>query len=152
MVGFGFPKADPLLAAFVALMIAKIGVDILRETLPVLVDRAAFMAKVQADAANPDSPMSGGDIAKLKRRARYGQVYLVMDGATVSSITASSSASSSRPILSSRKLPMPVCAATTVHPSSRAGSSRAGSPSSRLLTSDACGRPVHIDGTTAHLP
>src|SRR4030067_1344677 len=43
-VGFvrlGFPKADPLLAAFVALMIAKIGVDILRETLPGLVDRAA---------------------------------------------------------------------------------------------------------------
>lgn len=42
LVGLGFPKADPLLAAFVALMIAKIGVDILRETLPVLVDRAAF--------------------------------------------------------------------------------------------------------------
>jgi len=42
LVGLGFPKADPLLAAFVALMIAKIGVDILREILPVLVDQAAF--------------------------------------------------------------------------------------------------------------
>ena len=42
LVGLGYPKADPLLAAFVALMIAKIGVDILRETLPVLVDQAAF--------------------------------------------------------------------------------------------------------------
>jgi cation diffusion facilitator family transporter len=42
LVTFGFPKADPLLAAFVAVMIAKIGVDILRETLPVLVDQAAF--------------------------------------------------------------------------------------------------------------
>jgi cation diffusion facilitator family transporter len=42
LVSLGFPKADPLLAAFVAVMIAKIGVDILRETLPVLVDRAAF--------------------------------------------------------------------------------------------------------------
>ena len=41
LVRLGFPKADPLLAAFVAFMIAKIGVDILRETLPVLVDRAA---------------------------------------------------------------------------------------------------------------
>lgn len=41
-VGLGYPRADPLLAAFVALMIAKIGVDILRETLPVLVDQAAF--------------------------------------------------------------------------------------------------------------
>lgn len=41
LVRLGYPKADPLLAVFVALMIAKIGVDILRETLPVLVDRAA---------------------------------------------------------------------------------------------------------------
>ena len=42
LVGLGYPKADPLLAAFVAVMIAKIGVDILRETLPVLVDQAVF--------------------------------------------------------------------------------------------------------------
>jgi cation diffusion facilitator family transporter len=49
LVGFGYPKADPLLAAFVALMIAKIGVDILRETLPVLVDRAAFDPSQIAD-------------------------------------------------------------------------------------------------------
>ncbi len=42
LVGFGYPKADPFLAAFVALTIAKIGVDIFRETLPVLVDQAAF--------------------------------------------------------------------------------------------------------------
>jgi len=42
LVSLGYSKADPLLAAFVALMIAKIGVDILRETLPVLVDQAAF--------------------------------------------------------------------------------------------------------------
>ena len=41
-VRLGYPQADPLLAAFVALMIAKIGVDILRETLPVLVDEAAI--------------------------------------------------------------------------------------------------------------
>jgi cation diffusion facilitator family transporter len=42
LVNLGYPKADPLLAAFVALMIAKIGVDVMRETLPVLVDQAAF--------------------------------------------------------------------------------------------------------------
>ncbi len=41
-VRLGYPQADALLAAFVALMIAKIGVDILRETLPVLVDEAAI--------------------------------------------------------------------------------------------------------------
>ena len=39
-VRLGFPAADPILAMFVGIMIAKIGVDILRETLPVLVDRA----------------------------------------------------------------------------------------------------------------
>jgi cation diffusion facilitator family transporter len=42
LVRLGFPQADPILAAFVALVIAKIGVDILRETLPVLVDQAAI--------------------------------------------------------------------------------------------------------------
>jgi divalent metal cation (Fe/Co/Zn/Cd) transporter len=42
LIALGFPKADPILAAFVALMIARVGVDILRETLPVLVDQAAF--------------------------------------------------------------------------------------------------------------
>jgi len=42
VVRLGFPQADPILAVFVAVMIAKIGVDILRETLPVLVDRAAL--------------------------------------------------------------------------------------------------------------
>jgi cation diffusion facilitator family transporter len=41
-VRLAYPQADPLLAAFVALMIAKIGVDVLRETLPVLVDQAAI--------------------------------------------------------------------------------------------------------------
>jgi cation diffusion facilitator family transporter len=39
-VKLGFPQADPLFAVVVAIMIAKIGIDILRETLPVLVDRA----------------------------------------------------------------------------------------------------------------
>lgn len=41
-VRLGFPQADPLLAAFVAIVIAKIGVDILRETVPVLVDQAVL--------------------------------------------------------------------------------------------------------------
>jgi len=42
LVRLGFPQADPILAAGVALVIAKIGVDVLRETLPVLVDEAAL--------------------------------------------------------------------------------------------------------------
>ena len=52
LVSLGYPKADPLLAAFVAVMIAKIGVDILRETLPVLVDRAAFDPRQIADVVD----------------------------------------------------------------------------------------------------
>jgi divalent metal cation (Fe/Co/Zn/Cd) transporter len=41
-VRFGFPQADAIVAAIVALAIAKIGVDILKETLPVLVDQATI--------------------------------------------------------------------------------------------------------------
>jgi cation diffusion facilitator family transporter len=42
LIKLGFQWADPLLAAGVALMIAKIGMDVLKETLPVLVDKAAL--------------------------------------------------------------------------------------------------------------
>ncbi len=49
LVRLGFPKADPILAAFVAVMIAKIGIDILRETLPVLVDQASVDPNLIAD-------------------------------------------------------------------------------------------------------
>jgi cation diffusion facilitator family transporter len=42
LVALGFPKADAILAAFVALVIAKIGIDVLRETVPVLVDQAVL--------------------------------------------------------------------------------------------------------------
>jgi divalent metal cation (Fe/Co/Zn/Cd) transporter len=49
LVRLGYPQADPLLAAFVAIMIAKIGVDVLRETLPVLVDQAAVDPRQIAD-------------------------------------------------------------------------------------------------------
>lgn len=48
-VRLGFPQADPILAVFVAVVIARIGVDILRETLPVLVDRAAIDPRLIAD-------------------------------------------------------------------------------------------------------
>jgi cation diffusion facilitator family transporter len=40
LVRLGFPQADPILAGVVALVIARIGFDILKETLPVLVDQA----------------------------------------------------------------------------------------------------------------
>lgn len=40
LVELGYPQADPIAAALVAVVIAKIGVDVLRETVPVLVDQA----------------------------------------------------------------------------------------------------------------
>ena len=59
LVRLGFPQADPILAAFVAVVIAKIGIDILRETLPVLVDRAALdpndIAKVVSSVKGVES-------------------------------------------------------------------------------------------------
>lgn len=59
LVRLGFPIADPLLAAVVALVIGKIGVDILRETLPVLVDRAPIspyeIAEVVGDVGGVES-------------------------------------------------------------------------------------------------
>jgi divalent metal cation (Fe/Co/Zn/Cd) transporter len=42
LVGLGFPQADPIVTVLVAVFIAKIGVDILRETIPVLVDQASI--------------------------------------------------------------------------------------------------------------
>lgn len=41
-VALGYPQVDAILAGVVALVIAKIGVDILRETIPVLVDQAVM--------------------------------------------------------------------------------------------------------------
>lgn len=40
LVRLGFPKADPILAGLVALVIGKIGIDVLHETLPILLDQA----------------------------------------------------------------------------------------------------------------
>lgn len=51
-VRLGYPQADTLLAVFVAFVIAKIGVDILRETLPVLVDQAAIDPQKIADVVS----------------------------------------------------------------------------------------------------
>lgn len=43
-VKMGYPKADPLIALFIALMIGKLGYEILRETSDVLCDRARLDA------------------------------------------------------------------------------------------------------------
>lgn len=41
-VALGYPQVDAILAGIIAMVIAKIGVDILRETIPVLVDQAVM--------------------------------------------------------------------------------------------------------------
>ncbi len=48
-VRLGFLQADPIVAILVAMFIAKIGVDILRETIPVLVDQAPIDPRQIAD-------------------------------------------------------------------------------------------------------
>ena len=49
LVRFGYAWADPIAAVIVALVIAKIGVDVLRETIPVLVDQAVVDPRQIAD-------------------------------------------------------------------------------------------------------
>ncbi|MFB0538368.1 MAG: cation-efflux pump [Anaerolineae bacterium] len=41
-VSLGYPLADPILALIIALLIAKIGIDIIRESSPTLMDRVAM--------------------------------------------------------------------------------------------------------------
>ncbi len=59
LLALGIDQADALLAGVVALVIAKIGVDVLRETLPVLVDQAAVdpqeIARVVGDVKGVES-------------------------------------------------------------------------------------------------
>ena len=43
-VSLGYPIADPILALFIALLIAKIGIDIIRENSPTLMDEIAMPA------------------------------------------------------------------------------------------------------------
>lgn len=44
-VRLGYPVADPIIALFVALLIAKAGVDILRESVPTLMDRVGVASR-----------------------------------------------------------------------------------------------------------
>lgn len=52
LVHLGFPIADPILAGIVALVIGKIGIDVLRETLPILVDQAPISPQEIAKVIN----------------------------------------------------------------------------------------------------
>jgi cation diffusion facilitator family transporter len=52
LVRLGFPIADPILAGLVALLIGKIGIDVLGETLPILVDRAPIAPQEIAKIVN----------------------------------------------------------------------------------------------------
>ncbi|NJN81631.1 MAG: cation transporter [Caldilineaceae bacterium] len=52
LVALGYPRADPLVALFVAGFIAKVGVETLRDNIPTLVDRAPLPAENIADVVS----------------------------------------------------------------------------------------------------
>jgi cation diffusion facilitator family transporter len=74
-VRLGFLQADAIVAALVALAIAKIGLDILRETLPVLVDQATIDPHVIAGVVS-----SVGGVESFHRvRSRGAQDSAAVD-------------------------------------------------------------------------
>ena len=91
-VRLGFPRADPLFAIFVALVIAKIGVDILRENIPILVDRAAVdprhIAEVVGSVSGVESfhrvrSRGAGGSAAVDLHVRVSPDKTVQEGDTI---------------------------------------------------------------------
>lgn len=91
-VRLGFPRADPLFAMFVALVIAKIGVDILRENIPILVDRAAVdprhIAEVVGSVSGVESfhrvrSRGAGGSAAVDLHVRVSPDKTVQEGDTI---------------------------------------------------------------------
>jgi cation diffusion facilitator family transporter len=72
-VKLGFPIADPLLALVIALVIAKIGIDIIRESSPILMDGAAMPPDemVQTALSVPGVVSSH----RVRSRGHEGAVY-----------------------------------------------------------------------------
>jgi cation diffusion facilitator family transporter len=72
-VRLGYPLADPILALFVALVIAKIGIDIIRENTPTLMDQVA----VSLDEVRKITLSVPGVISchRVRSRGHAGAVY-----------------------------------------------------------------------------
>lgn len=80
-VGLGYPIADPILALVVALFIAKIGIDIIRESSPTLMDRVV----VSPDAVKRVVESVPGVISSHRVRSRgheravYADLHIQVD-------------------------------------------------------------------------
>jgi len=73
-VKLGFPLADPIIALVIALLIARIGIDIIRESSPTLMDRVAVPAdQLRAAACSVPGVLS---CHKLRSRGHGGSVYV----------------------------------------------------------------------------
>ena len=74
VVRLGFPLADPILAAVIAVLIAKIGVDIIRESVPFLLDEAA----IASDEITQVALTVPGVIEchRVRSRGREGEVFV----------------------------------------------------------------------------
>ena len=73
-VRLGYPIADPILALVVAVVIAKIGIDIIRESSPTLVDKVAVSPeRVRQIAASVPGVIS---CHKVRSRGQEGDVYV----------------------------------------------------------------------------
>ncbi|MCJ7737830.1 MAG: cation-efflux pump, partial [Anaerolineae bacterium] len=73
-VRMGFPIADPITALVIAMFIAKIGIDIIRESSPTLMDRVAVPAdQLRAVVCSVSGVLS---CHKLRSRGHSGAIYI----------------------------------------------------------------------------
>ena len=82
-VRLGYPLADPLLALVIALVIAKIGIDIIRESSPTLMDRVAMPAdKVERIALTVPGVLSCHRVrSRGHEQAVYADLHIQVDPA-----------------------------------------------------------------------
>ena len=82
-VRLGYPLADPLLALVIALFIAKIGIDIIRESSPTLMDRVAMPAdQVEQIALSVPGVLSCHRVrSRGHEQAVYADLHIQVDPA-----------------------------------------------------------------------
>jgi len=80
-VRLGYPLADPILALVIALLIAKVGVDIIREASPTLMDRVAIPAdQVEQIALSVPGVLScHGVRSRGHEQAVYADLHIQVD-------------------------------------------------------------------------
>ncbi|MBC7236669.1 MAG: cation-efflux pump [Chloroflexi bacterium] len=74
VVRLGFPIVDPILALIIALVIGKIGVDIIRESSNILTDAAALEEQTVRDIAMQVPGVTS--LHRIRSRGQEGDIYL----------------------------------------------------------------------------